>query len=226
MEGEAKPGGRWRSRHAHHLASRQPDEKQRLDACEAALERQIEELKARVAELEAALERKAEAMTEALMEEGSEAECQRGVTCRRVRMVAAAAPDDRERAAPKRGQLTWAQWKSLVVRDGVLERLWESVDGRPKTAQVVIPRIKVKEVLTEMHGGPSGGHFGANKTLAKVRQRYYWLHSRDNVERWCRQCDICAASRGPLTRTRGLMHQYNVGAPFEGVAIHITGPFP
>jgi hypothetical protein len=60
---------------------RATDEKQRLDACEAAWERQIEEVKAKVAELEAALERKAEAMTEAPQEEGSEAECQRHMTC-------------------------------------------------------------------------------------------------------------------------------------------------
>jgi predicted RNase H-like nuclease (RuvC/YqgF family) len=84
----------------------QSDEKQQLDACVAALERQNEELKAKVAQLEAALERKAEATTEALKEEGSEAECQRRVTCRRVRIVTAAAPDDRERAALRRGQLT------------------------------------------------------------------------------------------------------------------------
>jgi hypothetical protein len=79
------------------------DEKQRLDACEAAWERQIEELKAKVAELEAALQRKAEATTEAPKEEGSEAECQRRMTCQRVRIVAAAAPDDQGRAAPRRG---------------------------------------------------------------------------------------------------------------------------
>jgi predicted phage tail protein len=77
----------------------QSDEKQRLDACEAALEKQIKELKAKVAELGTALEEKAEATTEALKEKGSEVECQRRVTCRRVQMVAAAAPDDRERAA-------------------------------------------------------------------------------------------------------------------------------
>jgi hypothetical protein len=59
-----------------------------------------------VAELEAALERKAEATTEALKDEGSEAEYQCHVTCRRVRIVAAAAPDDRERAVLRRGQLT------------------------------------------------------------------------------------------------------------------------
>jgi hypothetical protein len=40
----------------------------------AALERQIEDLKAKVAELEAALELKAEATTEAPKEEGSQAE--------------------------------------------------------------------------------------------------------------------------------------------------------
>jgi hypothetical protein len=71
-----------------------------------ALEGQIEGQKARLAELEAALERKAEATTQALKEEGSEAECQRRVTCRRVRVDAAATPDERERAAIRRGQLT------------------------------------------------------------------------------------------------------------------------
>jgi hypothetical protein len=69
------------------------------------VEKQIEELKAKIAELEAALEGKAESTTAALKEEGSEAECQRRVTCRRVRMVAAAAPDDRDCAALRREQL-------------------------------------------------------------------------------------------------------------------------
>jgi hypothetical protein len=107
----------------------QSDEKHRLDACVAALERQIEELKAKVAELEAALERKAEATTEA-PKEGSEAECQRRVTCRRVRIVAAAAPDDRERAAPRRGQLisdrVEARQNRLIDSTGVTEgdRVW------------------------------------------------------------------------------------------------------
>jgi hypothetical protein len=59
-----------------------------------------------MAELEAALEEKAEATTEALKEEGSKAECQRRVTCRRVRVVATAAPDDRDSAALGREQLT------------------------------------------------------------------------------------------------------------------------
>jgi len=38
------------------------------------------------------------------------------------------------------------------------------------------------------------GIFGTNKTMDKVQQHYYWLHSRGKVERWCRQFDTCAAS--------------------------------
>jgi hypothetical protein len=87
----------------------QSDEKGRLETYVVALEGQIEGQKARLEELEAALERKAEATTEAPMEEGSEAECQRRVTCRRARIVAAAAPDDRERTALRWGQLTSSQ---------------------------------------------------------------------------------------------------------------------
>jgi hypothetical protein len=38
-----------------------------------------------------------------------------------------------------------------------------------KDSQVVLPRSRVDNVLAELHGGPSGGHLGVNKTLDKVR---------------------------------------------------------
>jgi hypothetical protein len=67
----------------------------------------------------------------------------------------------------------WAQCKSLAVRNGVLELNWESANGRSRIAQIVLPQSRVKDVLTELHGGSSGGHLGVNKTLNKVRQQYY-----------------------------------------------------
>jgi hypothetical protein len=77
----------------------------------------------------------------------------------------------------------WAQWKSLAVRNGILERNWESVNGRSTIAQLIIPRSKVKDVLTELQDGPSGGHMGINKTLNKVWQRFYWLQARADIEK-------------------------------------------
>jgi len=120
----------------------------------------------------------------------------------------------------------WAQWKSLAVRDSVLERHWQSANRKKKTAQRVISHSDVKEVLAEMHVGTHRGHLGTNKTIDKVQQCYYWLHLRGDVKRWCQQCDICATSQGIRPRSQGLMHQYKVGAPFKRIANDIAGPFP
>jgi hypothetical protein len=48
----------------------------------------------------------------------------------------------------------------------------ENANGRSQIAQIVLPRSRVKDELTELHGGSSGGHLGDNKTLNNVRQRY------------------------------------------------------
>ena len=72
----------------------------------------------------------------------------------------------------------------------------------------------------------SGGHLGVKKTLDKIRTRFYWLHLRHDVEEWVGSCEICAASKGPQTRRLGKMRQYNIGVPFERIAIDIAEPFP
>lgn len=120
----------------------------------------------------------------------------------------------------------WAQWDSLELQDGVLRRKWVNSEGTSSHSQILLPRSKVGQVLQEMHNGASGGHLGINKTLAKVRERYYWLSSKQDVESWCRKCITCAATKGPKVKPQGRMKQYNVGAPFERIAIDIAGPFP
>jgi hypothetical protein len=84
-----------------------------------------------LAELEAALERKTEATIEAPKEEGSEAECQRRVTCRRMRIVTAADPDDRERAALRKGQLTRNQVEARQNHRSDSTRVTEGDRVRP-----------------------------------------------------------------------------------------------
>ncbi|KAJ8703953.1 hypothetical protein PYW07_013247 [Mythimna separata] len=120
----------------------------------------------------------------------------------------------------------WAQWDSLVLENDVLCRKWESNDGKEVTTQVIVPRREVVPLLQEIHDGASGGHLGIKKTLLKVRQRYYWLNCREDIEQWCRKCTACASVKGPQTRSRGKLQLYNVGAPWERIAIDVAGPFP
>ncbi len=81
-------------------------------------------------------------------------------------------------------------------------------------------------MLHSIHDRVSGGHLGVTKTVAKLRERFYWPTYKDDVEDWIRRCVTCAATKGPQTWLRGKLHKYNVAHPFERIAMDLAGPFP
>ncbi|GBM01883.1 hypothetical protein AVEN_219001-1 [Araneus ventricosus] len=64
------------------------------------------------------------------------------------------------------------------------------------------------------------------KSLSKTRDGFYWDRLRSDVRNWCRECQACGARKEPKTRTKGRLKRYNVGAPFERMALDILGLFP
>ncbi|KAJ8954406.1 hypothetical protein NQ318_011080 [Aromia moschata] len=57
-------------------------------------------------------------------------------------------------------------------------------DGVSAVYQLVLPKARIHQVLEELHSSPSGGHFGVTRTLARVRDRFYWVNCRRDVEEW------------------------------------------
>ena len=120
----------------------------------------------------------------------------------------------------------WMQWDTLQLGGGVLLKKWMTPDGRVRFWQSVIPKELRARVVREAHEGVTSGHLGVKKTLGRLRQRFYWVGLRSDVEEWCRACDTCSAKKGPGRRTRVPMQLYQVGAPMERVAVDIAGPLP
>jgi len=54
----------------------------------------------------------------------------------------------------------WLQWDSLVIKEKILYRKWESPNLRSVIFQNVVPRKMVQRVLEEAHDSPTGGYFG------------------------------------------------------------------
>ena len=119
-----------------------------------------------------------------------------------------------------------AQWESLKIFHGVLYRLWETPSGDATVRQLVLPKSLRREVLQELHNAPTSGHLGMAKTLSRVRERFYWLQCRRDVQEWCRSCDLCAQKRGPQRKPKAPLRTYNVGSPLERIAIDVLGPLP
>jgi len=123
-------------------------------------------------------------------------------------------------------RIYWTLWDSLLIKEGVLYKNWEATNFKKSVLQIIVPKQRIKQILEIAHDSSSGGHFGINKTLDKIRRRFYWALCKQDVENWCRTCDICIAKKGPSGKGKSEMQIYDTGSPFERLQMDILGPFP
>jgi len=123
-------------------------------------------------------------------------------------------------------KIYWSYWDSLQVQNGILYKRWETPNLKNIIIQLIVPKTQIKQILEEAHDSPSGGHFGINKTLEKIRKRFYWASCKQDVEEWCKSCKVCLARRGPAGKGKSPLQIYNVGTPFERIQMDILEPFP
>lgn len=120
----------------------------------------------------------------------------------------------------------WSAWDSLIMKDNILYKDKPSVKLQESKPRIVLPITLRKKCFNLLHDTVTSAHLGSQKTLEKVKQRFYWYECRKDIEYWSRTCDICASRKPPYRRAKAPMRQFNVGYPLERVAIDILGPLP
>ena len=117
------------------------------------------------------------------------------------------------------------QWSKLVVKNDLLYRLWTPKYQTTPCHQLLAPKVIKAEIFNQLHRVRAGGHFAVKRSLAKARQRFFWPHCKADMERWCKECDVCAqAKRGP--RHIAELGQNPVRSKLELVALDILGELP
>ena len=80
-------------------------------------------------------------------------------------------------------------WDQLVVVNGVLYRRFESFKGKKQDhLQLVVPTEMREQILRELHEGVASGHLGQDKTLHRLKERFYWPGHFNDVCDWCQTC--------------------------------------
>jgi hypothetical protein len=78
-------------------------------------------------------------------------------------------------------------WIDYMIQEGLLFR------GN----QLCILNCSMREnLLKEKHSGGLVGHFGHDKTFAKLSEAYFWLGMRSKVKKFVDRCRICQHSKG------------------------------
>ena len=67
---------------------------------------------------------------------------------------------------------------------------------------------------------------GEEKTLNRLRERFYWPGHREDVHKWCQQCPQCAQRKTPAPKNKVKLTCIHPGYPLQLVAMDILGPLP
>ncbi|KAL4388208.1 hypothetical protein GQ457_09G016950 [Hibiscus cannabinus] len=81
--------------------------------------------------------------------------------------------------------------------------------------------------LPQCHSAPYGGHFGGNRTAAKVLQSgFYWPTLHKDAQLFCQQCDRCQRTGNISKRNEMPLQNILEVELFDVWGIDFMGPFP
>ena len=108
--------------------------------------------------------------------------------------------------------------------NGVIHQNFETAEGLVLYRQILVPGPLREKFLYWVHGDPTSGHFGVQKTSDKLQRYAYWSGWRKDTELFVRRCDLCCRYRKGPTRPQGAMKNGVGLAPFQKFHIDLTGP--
>jgi hypothetical protein len=108
-------------------------------------------------------------------------------------------------------------WIDYMIQEGFLFR------GN----QLCIPNCSMREnLLKEKHSGGLAGHFGHDKTFAKLNESYFWPGMRVDVKRFVERCRIFQHSKGRKQNV-GFYQPLPISErPWEAISMDFVLGFP
>ncbi|GBG82716.1 hypothetical protein CBR_g36244 [Chara braunii] len=88
------------------------------------------------------------------------------------------------------------------------------------------PHLRTR-LLGEFHDAPATKHFGVNRTIGRLCQRFWWPGLLGDVTHYCESCEVCRRCKSCNHRPYGELRPLPVPLRRrEAIAMDITGPFP
>lgn len=100
---------------------------------------------------------------------------------------------------------------------------WLSIDLEDCSSnlQLVLPRSFRQEMMQQMHNCKAAGHLGGDKTLNKIKTRYYWSGMSGDVEKWCKSCLTCQKRKSGSGLGKSALNHNTIYHPMKCKAIDI-----
>jgi transposase InsO family protein len=78
-------------------------------------------------------------------------------------------------------------------------------ENNNKRGRLCIPKTMRRRILHEAHDTPAGGHFGADRTYLRMKDRYFWKKMWRDTQRYVAGCDLCHRTNHRSGKPMGLL---------------------
>ena len=112
----------------------------------------------------------------------------------------------------------FASWDQLLLKNTVLYRHLVSADGTQDHLPLV-PKYLWEKILKQIH---DGGHLDQEKTLSRVRQKFYWPGHYSDIN----NCVTCTTHKSNPSKQKAALQTNQTEYPLQMVAVHILRPLP
>lgn len=92
----------------------------------------------------------------------------------------------------------------------------------------MIPKDLINTILKSYHESVFSGHFGVTKTLAKLKQKYYWPTIIQDTIKFIKTCVSCQMVKNTTGKGHGLLQPIPLmsGKPLQRLTFDYLGPLP
>ncbi|KAB0793022.1 hypothetical protein PPYR_12642 [Photinus pyralis] len=85
----------------------------------------------------------------------------------------------------------------------------------------------IREILTQYHSKPIGGHSGFHRTYSRIKQLFKWIGMKRDIKNFIKNCESCQKNK--LVRKKNkepMVITTTSTASFERIFLDIVGPLP
>lgn len=89
-----------------------------------------------------------------------------------------------------------------------------------------LPAVKTK-LMHEMHDAQVAGHYGTEKTYARLAELCYWPNMRKSIKHYVESCHVCKTAKSRTTKENGLLQPLPIpDSPWTHIAMDLVTHLP
>lgn len=124
----------------------------------------------------------------------------------------------------------YKQWDRIDIINNSLYRKWFKIGEAETHSQMVfqyiVPEHQRKSILEKAHDIALSGHLGVEKTLERLRDKFYWPGWEKHTRDYIKSCMICQQIKLSKINNAAAMQPITTSRPLEIVTMDIAGPLP